>query len=249
MNVRDITERKRADEKLRSSQQGLRKLSAQLQKVREEEKTIIAREIHDELGQALTALKMDVSWIGSHLSAQRPLPEGQAANAANLQALRKKTLSMASLIDDTIQTVRKISTALRPAVLDDLGLTAAIEWQAEEFQSRTGIRCTVTSTLPEAHLERDSSTGLFRIFQETLTNVACHANATTVEVSLRQENSELVLTIRDNGTGIPQEKVYSPKSLGLLGIRERALLLGGRVAIGKGPRKGTVVNVRIPVAG
>jgi PAS domain S-box-containing protein len=232
--VHDITERKRAEEQLRSSREQLRALSAHLQSIREEERTLISREIHDELGQDLTGLKMDLSWL------IKRLPKNQELDV-------KKVESMLKLVDTTIQSVRRISTKLRPGVLDDLGLTAAIEWQAQDFQTRTGIQCEFNPNLREIDLDRDRSTTVFRIFQETLTNVARHASATRVNICLNEEAAGLVLIVEDNGRGIKEREISDPKSLGLLGMRERALIFGGEVTISGAPGKGTTVMLRIPL--
>jgi len=229
-----ITEHKRAEEELRSSREQLRNLSAHLQSVREEERTLIAREIHDELGQALTALKMDLSWLGNRL------PKDE-------KSLLEKAKSMSELIDMTIQTVKRISAELRPGLLDDLGLAVAIEWQAEEFQNRTGIKCEITLAPKDIILDQDRSTAIFRIFQETLTNVARHANATRVKVSLKEDKGKLVLKVRDNGIGITQEQISAPKSFGLIGMQERAHFWGGKVKISGIRNKGTTVTVSIPL--
>jgi len=231
---RDITERKQAEEELRSSREQLRALSSHLQSIREEDRTQIAREIHDELGQALTVFKMDLSWLEKRIPKKEKL-------------LVKKTQSLLKLIDTTIQSVRKISTKLRPGVLDDLGIFAAIEWQTEDFQDRTGIKCEFNSSLEDVELDRDCSTAVFRIFQETLTNVARHANATRVNISLKEDNSNLILEVKDNGRGITEIEVSDLKSLGLLGMRERALLFGGEVKISGIQGKGTTVAVTIPI--
>ena len=232
--VHDITERKRAEEQMRSSSEQLRALSVHLQSIREEERTLIAREIHDELGQELTGLKMDLSWLIKRLP-------------GNQELLVKKTESMSKLVDTTIQSVRRISTKLRPGVLDDLGLTAATEWQAQDFQDRTGIQCEFSSNLREIDLDRDRSTTVFRILQETLTNVARHASATRVNICLNEEAASLVLIVEDNGRGITEREISDPKSLGLLGMRERALVFGGEVEISGAPGKGTTVTLRIPI--
>jgi len=232
--IRDITERKQAEEQLRSSREQLRALSAHLQSIREEERTLIAREIHDELGQDLTGLKMDLSWL------IKRLPKNQELDV-------KKVESMLKLVDTTIQSVRRISTKLRPGVLDDLGLTAAIEWQTQDFQTRTGIECEFSSNLGEIDLDRDRSTTVFRILQETLTNVARHASATRVNIRLNEEAAGLVLIVEDNGRGITEREISDPKSLGLLGMRERALIFGGEVTISGAPGKGTMVRLRIPL--
>jgi signal transduction histidine kinase len=233
-NAQLFTERQRAEENLRASRGQLRALSAHLQSIREEERRLIAREIHDELGQELTGLKMDLSWLTKRLPA---VPE----------ELVKKAESMSELIDATVQSVRRISTELRPGVLDDLGLTAAIEWQSQDFQGRTGVQCEFKSTLSEVDLDRDRSTAAFRILQETLTNVARHANATKVNIYLGEIDGNIVLIVEDNGKGTLESDISNPKSLGFLGMRERALVFGGRIEIKGEPGKGTTVTLRIPI--
>ena len=230
----DITERKKAEEELKSSQEQLRNLTAHLQSVREEERMFIAREMHDELGQALTALKMDLSWLDNRL------PKDQ-------KSLLEKTKSMSKLADATLQTVKRISTELRPGLLDDLGLPAAIEWQAEEFQTRTGIKCEITVDPEDIILDKDRSTAIFRIFQETLTNVARHAKATKVKVGLKEKAGKIELKVRDNGKGITEKQVSDPKSFGLIGIKERAYYLDGKVVIKGLQDKGTTLTIRIPL--
>jgi PAS domain S-box-containing protein len=233
--VEDITERKRAQEELQHSFKQLRALTARLQVIREEERKSVAREIHDELGQALTAIKIDL------VSLMRQLPADQ-------QQKRKGPDSILELVDYTIQSVRKISTELRPGILDDLGLVAAVEWAAEEFEARTGTRCRLD--LPEDNIEIDQerATAVFRIFQETLTNVARHADASEVGIRLAKENGDLTLEVRDNGRGIGEEQLSGGRSLGILGMRERATLLGGELGIIGSPQKGTTIRVRIPVS-
>ena len=194
----------------------------------------IAREIHDELGEGLTVLKLDLSWL------RKRLPDDQFS-------LRAKADSMSQLIDRTIQTVKKISTNLRPGLLDDLGLAAAIEWQAEDFQKRTGIKCKVKIDPVDINFDRDRNTAIFRICQETLTNVARHAHATEVNVSLRQRDSQIELNVRDNGRGITEEELTNSKSFGLIGIRERVKIFGGKNIMKGIPGKGTTLTVRIPV--
>ena len=232
--VSDITERKRVEERLKSSNEELRALSARLQLVREEESIRIAREIHDELGGALTGLKMDLSWLDKRLS--------EPAKAAKQQKMR----SMLELMDETIQKVRNIATELRPAILDDLGLAAAIEWQAREFQNRTEIECRIISLHEDFTISSEKATAVFRIFQELLTNIARHAGATLVEIRMEKQNGDVILEVSDNGRGIKESEVSNTKSLGLLGMRERALVFGGRVHIARAEGKGTEVTVRIP---
>jgi PAS domain S-box-containing protein len=231
--TRDITERKQAEEKVERSRELLRALTARLQAIREEERSRIAREIHDELGQALTALKMDLSWCAKRMPAdQNPLVE--------------KTKSMMGLVDETVRTVRRIATDLRPGILDDLGLVAAIEWQAEEFQNRSRITCSLTTEVEDLALDEARTTALFRILQESLTNVARHSEATHVDVRLKKSDAFLTLEIRDNGKGISPSERSGTRSLGLLGMRERARLLGGEFTIHGAEGAGTTVVVRIP---
>jgi signal transduction histidine kinase len=236
--LREAEERaahQRAEEQLRESHEQLRALSVYLQTVREEERTRIAREVHDELGQALTSCKLDLSWIAGRLP-------------RDLKPLVDKTRALSAHIDSTIQTVRRISSELRPPVLDHLGLAAALEWQANDFQTRTGIRCDVHTNVRETLLDQDLSTSLFRIFQETLTNVIRHAGATQVSVHLKEADGRITLDVKDNGRGISREEISNSKSMGLLGMRERAALLGGIFRIGRlGRGKGTRVSVSMPV--
>ena len=222
----------RIQNELQDSREQLRNLSVYLQSVREQERTNIAREIHDELAQALTALKMDVSWLDHRL----PRDPG---------SLIEKTKSMSNLIDSTIQTVKRISAELRPGILDDLGLVAALEWQAEEFQNRTGIICHITADPQDLTVDQDRSTAIFRIFQETLTNVTRHARATRVAVSLKERGGRLTLRVRDNGTGITEEQIANSQSFGLIGIRERVHPWGGKVSIKGIQGKGTTVIVSV----
>jgi len=232
--IREVAERMLTEERLRESEENLRALAARLQSVREEEQIRIAREIHDGLGQALTGLKMDLTWLtGKLLADQKPLIE--------------KIASMFRLIDDTIHSVRKIASGLRPEVLDEAGLAAAIGWQAKDFQLRTGIRCKVELPPDSDGLDAGRSTALFRIFQEVLTNVARHASATRVDVCMQRDADLLTLEVRDNGKGIASAEILNPKSLGLLGMRERVLPFNGRIEINGVRGKGTQVTVSIPL--
>jgi signal transduction histidine kinase len=226
--------RKRVEQELIDSREQLRNLSAYLQAAREEERARIAREIHDELGQTLTALKMDLSWLGKRL------PEDGAL-------LHEKTATMTDLVDTTIKAVQRISAELRPGLLDNLGLAEAIEWQAREFRDRTGIECEMKCSLDSVVIERDRATAIFRIFQEALTNVARHAEATKIVIAMRQKTHTLLLKVRDSGKGITREKVFDPNSFGLVGMRERVHPWGGKVKIKGVPGKGTVVFVNLPV--
>jgi PAS domain S-box-containing protein len=230
-----VIERKKTFEDLAGSREELRSLSTHLQSLREEERTAIAREIHDALGQSLTAMKLDLSWIKNRL-------EGQGELVARAEA-------MGSMIDATINTVRRISGELRPGLLDDIGLLAAIEWYAGEFEKRSGIACRVSAGSEEPRLDEKVSINIYRIVQESLTNIIRHANATAVDVDLVIEADDLTLTIRDNGRGITGEETSSARSLGLIGIRERALSCGGTIAIEGEPGRGTVVTAHIPLGG
>lgn len=233
----DRRERQRAEEKLRRSLEQMRALTNYLQHVREEERTRIAREVHDELGQALTGLKLDMSWLGSKL-------------ARNAKPVQQKVKTMVDHIDSTIQTVRRIATELRPGILDSLGLVAAMEWQANEFQTRSSIPCIVTTTTDADTIwDQDITTVFFRIYQETLTNIIRHAEATRVDVRLDQEDGFLVMTVSDNGRGISDEAIGNTRSLGLVGMRERAMLVGGELTLHGAPGKGTTVTLRVPLQG
>jgi signal transduction histidine kinase len=233
----EIAERRRAEEELKNSHEKLRALAARLQSIREEERKLIAREVHDELGQALTGLKLDLSRLASGLS--------EGVTKRNKTAQRVESMSI--LIDETIKTVRRIATQLRPGVLDDLGLVAAIEWQVQDFRERTGVKCEFKPGVKHLTLDQNLSTALFRILQETLTNIARHANASKVKISLKKDKDSIVLRVEDNGRGITEREISGSKSLGLLGIKERALLFGGSVDITGRQNKGTVVAVHIPL--
>jgi signal transduction histidine kinase len=233
--TQERADRRRAQEQLRDSHEQLRALSVYLQHVREEERTRIAREVHDELGQALTSCKLDLSLLANKLP-------------GNLPSLKDKAKALSAHIDATIQTVRRIATELRPGILDHLGLIAALEWQANEFQTRTGIKCDVHTDLHEPVLTPDLATAFFRIFQETLTNVIRHAGATHVTVHLKEAAGRIILEVKDNGRGILAEEISNPRSMGLLGMKERAALLGGTFRIGPAPSgKGTLAAVSIPL--
>lgn len=232
--VYDITDRKRAEEEVKKSQEELANLTAHLQSVREEERAKIVREIHDELGQSLTALKMDLSWLSNKF------PNDQ-------EPFRKKTESMMALTDSMVHSVRRISRDLRPRLLDELGLAAAIDWQSEEFQKHTGINCELTIEPEDISLNEDLSTAIFRIAQEGLTNVARHACASTVSVYLKQRQNNIELVIRDNGRGITEKEIHNPTSFGLMGIRERAQFLGGNIKFQGIRNKGTTISLNIPL--
>ena len=231
--TREIAERKAIEEDLRRAEERVRAFAAHIESVREDERTRLAREVHDELGQTLTGLKMDLSWL------EKRLPK-------EAETVADRMKSMLVLVDATIQSVRRISSALRPQVLDDVGLIGTLRWQAGEFQLRTGIRCNVDLPAEELVLDRARSTAAFRILQETLANVARHAGATRVDISLRMDTDHFILKIADNGRGLSEAELRDPKSLGLLGIRERAFLLGGGVDIEATGGKGTTVTLSIP---
>lgn len=233
-SMQDITVRKDAEAQILRSQADLRKLAAYVESAREEERTRIAREIHDELGQSLTGLKMDVSWM------EKKLPPGNGHLGEKLQ-------EMIQLIDSTIQTVRRIATELRPGVLDNLGIQAAVEWQAQEFEHHTGIRCAVAFSPDTIVLDDPRSTALFRILQETLTNVARHAAATEVVIRLALELRTVVLEVQDNGKGIAPEELAMLKSFGIIGIRERVSQFGGTVSITGSGAAGTLARIVIPL--
>jgi PAS domain S-box-containing protein len=231
---REIWDRERAEEQLRTSLDQLRALAARLQSVREEERTSIAREIHDELGQACTAIKMDLALIGRKTTKRQ-------------ERLRAKVDAASQLVDNMITTLRRIASELRPGTLDDLGLTAALEWQAQDFESRTGIQCQVTLPQDPLALDSERSTAIFRIFQESLTNVARHAQAARVEARLELEAQHLIFKVHDNGRGFDPVEAKSRKSLGLVGMQERALLLNGDLKIEGVPGAGTTMTLRIPL--
>ena len=234
----DISERKQAEARLHESYRLLRTVSRHLERVREEERSRIAREVHDELGVTLTCLKIDLS----RLLATRHAREDQLRPSQNPDQIS----DMIGLVDDMIKTVQRIATELRPRVLDDLGLVAAIQWQAEDYHRRTGIHCDVHSSAEEVPIEREQATALFRICQEALTNTARHSGARTVVIRLTESDGHLLLVVTDDGKGIPEDKINDPRSLGLLGIRERAELAGGRLEISGTFGKGTRISVKIP---
>lgn len=228
----DITARKRIENELRESRRQLRSLSVFLQTVREEERKRIARELHDELGQALTALKIDLDWLGG----QHAMQDDKVA---------EKLRSMGKVLGNTVESVRRIAEDLRPGMLDDLGLAAAIEWQVEQFQERTGIRCKLSMNRDEFDLDDRVATSVFRIIQETLTNATRHASADVVNITVEENNGEICLEVRDNGKGFQ----FAPKkrSYGLLGMRERVNMLGGKMEILSKPGDGTSVRAAIPL--
>lgn len=230
----EMEERLRVFQELESSQLQLRKLSHSLQSIREDEKTRIAREVHDELGQMLTGLKMELSCFEKDLQSQ---PD----------CLHEKIQSMGGLVDTTINSVRRIATELRPQILDVCGLLDAITWQAQDYQKRTGIKCKLNLEESKIKLDKKLSTSLFRIFQEALTNVARHAKATEIDIDFRCEPEKLLLTIHDNGIGIDLQKLHNSDSLGILGIRERINFWKGKFTISGKPKLGTTLKIHIPL--
>jgi len=217
----------------------MRAFADRLQTVREEERAHIAREVHDELGGSLTGIKIDLSLL-------KKAAEEIKENSLKDPLLNQIHNTMKN-IDNTIQTVRKIATELRPGILDDLGILAALEWQLDDFRQRTGINYEWISTQKKIRIDEQGATALFRIFQETLNNVFRHANATEVHVRLRKKSNMYILEVEDNGNGITEDKIDDKKSLGLLGMRERALAVGGRINVKGHLGKGTKVIVEIPV--
>ena len=230
---RDITEGYEASARVSASRQELRALAARLQQAREEERTTIAREIHDELGQALTGIKLDIAWM------KRRLPREDDLSA--------QCQSMIERIDATLTTVRRIATELRPSVLDQLGLEAAIEWQGQEFSQRTGILVDFHVDVGNRAIPEHVASSAFRILQESLTNIARHARASRVVVRLAVTDALLTLEIADDGIGIEPLRLDGTASLGLVGMRERALACGGELCITGKPMRGTTVALRIPL--
>lgn len=230
----DITDRKKADKEIKKTTEQLRQLTSRLQNIREEERTRIAREIHDELGQQLTGLKMDAFWIGKKIDIKD-------------QVIHEKIAGMISLIDDTIITVRRIASELRPSILDDLGLIAALEWQGQEFEKRTGIKSYLNHIILDFNPEKELSTTIFRVYQEALTNITRHAHATQVETTIEVNDNYITLIVKDNGCGIDLNNVNYKNSLGLIGMKERALLFQGELAIESQKLKGTIIILKIPL--
>lgn len=211
----------------------LRTLTAHLQDVREKEQARIAREIHDELGQMLTAIKMDISSAGKKIGKSEADVRNHLTNAL-------------SLVDDTIKSVRKIASELRPSVLDDLGLEAALDWQSQEFEKHNpDIQCIFYSSVHDLVIEKNTATALYRIYQESLTNVARHSGATKVKAELNHFDNMLILTVTDNGKGFDPEKIKNKKSLGLVVMKERVLMINGDITIDSEPEKGTTVTVKV----
>ena len=233
--IRDMTERLRAEEELKSSFKAVRSLTTHLQNIREEERTNIAREIHDELGQQLTVLKMDIAWLNKRLK-------------GNDEKVNQRLADLLLMLDDTVKSVRRISSQLRPSLLDDLGLTAAMEWQLGEFEKRAGIKTLFKAPHEEIPVPDSAKTALFRIFQESLTNVVRHSGASQLSVELREEAGQLKMSIIDNGTGFDPAKVAEKRTLGILGMKERSEMIGGTYVINSIPGEGTSVFVSVPVS-
>ncbi len=228
---------KMAGEEIRQSREQLRRLTNHLQAVREEERTRIARELHDQFGQTLSVLKMDLAWLAKHL----PGPVEPS--------LQEKLAAMGSVIDATLHVLHRVCTELRPVILDDFGLAAAIQWQTEDFQNRTGIACRLVLDSEATSLTREESTAVFRIFQEILTNVVRHAAAGEVVIRLREEDNRLMLEVADDGKSITDAQIDSPTSLGLVGMRERVQALHGTIQFAGNTLKGTRVTVSVPITG
>jgi len=230
----DVTEKIIAEEKLKHSYEEIRQLASHLEDIREEEKIKISREIHDELGQQLTGIKIDVFSISKKINGEN-------------EAIRLKLKHTTELIDETIKTVRKIATELRPSILDDLGLVAALQWQSQEFQKRSGIKIKFDSAESDVTIAKNTAVALFRIYQESLTNVARHAGATKVLATLQQKDDQVVLNIADDGKGFDVKEIGHKKTLGLLGMKERTLMMGGKYDIISLTGKGTIVVVSVPM--
>lgn len=231
------TGRTEAIKEIESSREQLHELSLHQQIQRENERKHIALEIHDELGQSLTGIKMEIHSLNRQIK-ESFLPESVAIN--------HKVSDLLQTIDGTIASVRRIATELRPPILDDLGLIAAIEWQLEEFQRRTNVYCTISSNIEDVEAKNEFDITVFRIFQESLTNIMRHAEASSVKVDLKEKNHKLILRIEDDGKGIENQD-SNTKSLGILGMRERARQVGGELEIFKGAEKGTTVLLTAPI--
>jgi len=232
--LRDVTARFQAIEDLRRSKQDLQELGAAAHMTREQEKSRIARELHDELGQMLTMLQMDVAWCTDKA------PASDAAYAAKLER-------MSALLKSAIAATRRIASDLRPLMLDDLGLVPSIEWLVENFSQRTGIACNLTASDASSGLSHAQATAVFRIVQESLTNIAKHAQATHADISIEMDDGQLVVRVEDDGVGFIPGSSRKPNSLGLFGLRERAQLLGGEASIVSTPGQGTMVEARLPL--
>ncbi|MCB1131600.1 MAG: PAS domain S-box protein [Verrucomicrobiae bacterium] len=236
--VRDVTERHHAEQEIRESRARLRALITRLQETREVERTRISREVHDVLGQLLTGMKMNLNWLGRRINHLDP--------SCGTSELMGKLEETEALADSMIESVREISHDLRPGILDDLGLPAAIRFESDRFEKRTGIATRVTTSAEPLGVENPRATQMFRVFQEMLTNVARHSKATEVEIRLDRDNGDLILRVSDNGRGIKDGEAKSGGSLGLMGMSERATLLGGRFHIERGESGGTMATLTLP---
>lgn len=232
-DFKDISDRKRTEEELQRSHEQLRNVTSHLERAREQERRAMAREIHDELGQSLTGLKMDIHWLSGRLTGQE-------------EKISDKLRDMTRQLDNTVHTVQRLSSELRPCLLDDLGLSAAIEWHANTVRERLGIAIDVVSNPENITLDESYSITVYRIFQEALTNIARHSGATQVEIVLVQKHDQVILTVQDNGRGITREQINNSNSLGLIGMHERACLLKGLLHIQSTPGQGTAVTLSIP---
>lgn len=240
-SFRDITQQVRANQQLQTSHEQLRALSSHLQSIREEERIRIAREIHDELGQVLTAVKMDLTLLDK---------QSKQSKAKELRSLVHQELqSVSVIIDGAIESVRRIARELRPEALDHLGIKAAIEWYAQDIQSRTNIECIVASNVEEIELEPHRATELFRIFQEAMTNILRHARASSITIQISQDEFMISVSIQDDGIGFDENQLASIRSLGIIGMRERTILLNGEIVFRSKPNNGTCVHITIPVHG
>ncbi len=237
--VHDLTERFRVEQQLRERDAQLRSLAARVHAVREEERSRIARELHDEFGQMLTALRMEAAIL-------ERLVSRTVADQVVQTPLLEKLSSISELLEQTIRSTRRIITELRPAVLDELGLMPAIQWQAQDFETRTGVHTRIARLQNDVAVDQNTSTSIFRILQEALTNVARHASASNVTISLAVSGSDLVLEISDDGRGMEEDKQKDPSSTGILGIRERVVALNGTFSIHSRLGDGTTLTIAIP---
>jgi signal transduction histidine kinase len=226
---------KQAEENLKSSRNQLRALAAYLLSVREDERTMIARELHDEFGTALTGLQLGLSWISRKLTPRQ-------------QPLQEKIRSLSAATTNLIRSVKKIASELRPGALDELGLVKTLKSKAREFEGLTRIRCGFATNTRNVKFDRPAAVAIFRIVQAALTNVARHAHASRALITLMKKKNGLILTVTDNGKGISRKRIHSHDSLGITGMRERALALGGTFTLGGSRSKGTILTVQIPVS-
>ncbi|MBU4122764.1 sensor histidine kinase, partial [bacterium] len=229
-----IIERKKVGDELKKSHKKLRELFEHLETVREDERKNIAHDIHDELGQSLTALKVDIGWLNKNLHKDKDL-------------LLEQTSSMLKFIDTTVQNMQRIVLNLRPVLLDDFGISAAVLWYTEDFEKRSGIKCKISLKPNEIIIDKNRSILIFRIYQELLTNVIRHAKATSVKIQMIKKTNRLILDIEDNGRGITEQKIFSHRSFGLLGVKERIHFWGGKLQITGTPDKGTKINIELPL--